>query len=207
MLGFFAIFVSGFILCVVILWLYAFISCLTRPGMDTNSRILWLLVIFFLPLLGSLLFILIAPKSAVSSAPVIDVETTATNKVNSGRSIALVFGCVFLLLIIGIPMLSLVVAKLTGGSSSKQMSIKEIQSVVRNVAVAQEAAYIDEERYVSCSGSACSQALYGITIPKSLHLEVIASGQGRNSQFVIQAWKFNDPENKVVWDSMKSGFR
>ena len=44
-----------------VLWIWALIDCLTS-SMPTTEKLLWVLVIFFLPLLGSILYFAIGRK-------------------------------------------------------------------------------------------------------------------------------------------------
>ena len=60
-----AIFAGGFLilwlilaLAVLVLWIWALVDIIGSP-MSAGAKIVWLLVIFFLPLLGSILYLLI----------------------------------------------------------------------------------------------------------------------------------------------------
>lgn len=60
-----AIFAGGFLilwiilaLASIVLWIWALIDIIGSP-MATGSKIVWLLVIFFVPLIGSILYLLI----------------------------------------------------------------------------------------------------------------------------------------------------
>jgi hypothetical protein len=59
MLGF--LFISGLfgalvsLVCFVI-WLWLLIDCIKNPNLTSNERIIWVLVIIFLPCLGSIIY-------------------------------------------------------------------------------------------------------------------------------------------------------
>lgn len=44
-------------------WIYALYSAATNPSLDTTARLVWLLLIFFVPFLGTILYFLIGRKS------------------------------------------------------------------------------------------------------------------------------------------------
>jgi Phospholipase_D-nuclease N-terminal len=50
--------VLGFLLSAItfVLWLWMLIDCIKRPGLTSNERIVWVLVIIFLPCLGSVIY-------------------------------------------------------------------------------------------------------------------------------------------------------
>ncbi len=51
-----------FMIIPLILALTALISCLKSNFQDSTNKIVWVLVILFLPLLGSILYFIISPK-------------------------------------------------------------------------------------------------------------------------------------------------
>ena len=48
----------------IVLWITALISCL-RNNFDTNLKILWVLVIIFIPFLGSILYLTIGKNQRI----------------------------------------------------------------------------------------------------------------------------------------------
>ena len=60
MLGFLFVFggLLGAIIYVAtfILWLWMLIDCIKNPSLSSNERIIWVLVIIFLPCLGSIIY-------------------------------------------------------------------------------------------------------------------------------------------------------
>jgi hypothetical protein len=53
--GFFFLALALFYICA---WLYALYSAATRPDLDTMPRVIWILILLFLPGLGTLLYFL-----------------------------------------------------------------------------------------------------------------------------------------------------
>jgi hypothetical protein len=45
----------------IMLWAFALVDLFKRSGMSAISRVLWLLFIIFLPVLGSLIYLLVRP--------------------------------------------------------------------------------------------------------------------------------------------------
>lgn len=62
--------IGGFELIIValpiILWLWALKDCIKRE-FKSNDKLIWVLIIIFLPLLGSLLYLIIGRKQTVIS--------------------------------------------------------------------------------------------------------------------------------------------
>lgn len=50
-----------FVIPVVILWGYAIISLASRPDLGIGAKLLWLLGIFLLPIIGSILYFMVRP--------------------------------------------------------------------------------------------------------------------------------------------------
>ena len=62
------------VLPIMVLWLGCIIDAITRPDLSGIGKVLWVLLILFLPLIGSLVYILTRPAVVVrrrnsSSAP------------------------------------------------------------------------------------------------------------------------------------------
>jgi len=55
-------------IAVFVFWLWMLIDCLTRP-MDSMDKLLWFLVIFFLPLIGSILYLVLKRPSSTPNHP------------------------------------------------------------------------------------------------------------------------------------------
>ena len=49
-------------LAIFVLWIVALIDAIRNPSLNGNARVIWVLVIIFLPVLGSLLYFLIGRK-------------------------------------------------------------------------------------------------------------------------------------------------
>ena len=49
-------------LAAVILWIWGLIDAATNPALDGTSRIVWLLLIFFLPAIGTIAYFLMRPS-------------------------------------------------------------------------------------------------------------------------------------------------
>ena len=52
------------ILC-LILWIWALVDCLTNASLQGTDKLIWVIVIVFLPLLGAVLYLVIARKRSV----------------------------------------------------------------------------------------------------------------------------------------------
>jgi Phospholipase_D-nuclease N-terminal len=52
------------ILC-LILWIWALVDCLHNSGLQGTEKLIWVLVIIFLPFLGSILYLLIGRNKPV----------------------------------------------------------------------------------------------------------------------------------------------
>jgi hypothetical protein len=52
------------ILC-LILCIWALVDCLQNPGLQGTEKLIWVLVIIFLPLLGSILYLVIGRNKSV----------------------------------------------------------------------------------------------------------------------------------------------
>ena len=59
------IIVSIFILLPSILWIIALIDILKSDFRDTNGKIIWALVVIFLPVIGSILYFLIGKSQKI----------------------------------------------------------------------------------------------------------------------------------------------
>lgn len=46
----------------LVLWIWALISAIQNPALDSTMRIVWVLVIVFTGLLGALIYLIVAPK-------------------------------------------------------------------------------------------------------------------------------------------------
>lgn len=49
----------------LILALFALVSCIKSNFHDSNNKLIWVLVILFLPLIGSILYFVISPKQRI----------------------------------------------------------------------------------------------------------------------------------------------
>lgn len=49
-------------LAAVALWLWGLFDAATNPGLDGTAKIIWLLLIFFLPAIGTILYLLLRPS-------------------------------------------------------------------------------------------------------------------------------------------------
>ena len=56
-------------LVAVCLWVSILYRILTRPDFDTNTRLLWAVVVIFVPLIGMVLYWVAAPAAPVTDAP------------------------------------------------------------------------------------------------------------------------------------------
>jgi hypothetical protein len=45
----------------ILMWVYALVDLFTRRGMSVISRVLWLVLIVFLPFFGALIYLLLRP--------------------------------------------------------------------------------------------------------------------------------------------------
>ena len=50
-----------FVIPVVILWGYAIISLASRPDLGIGAKLVWLVGIFLLPIIGSILYFMVRP--------------------------------------------------------------------------------------------------------------------------------------------------
>ena len=74
------------VLPIMVLWLGCIIDAITRPDLSGIGKVLWVLLILFLPLIGSLVYILTRPAVVVSQPTMADsawpqgtsMPTTAT---------------------------------------------------------------------------------------------------------------------------------
>lgn len=74
------------VLPIMVLWLGCIIDAISRPDLSGIGKVLWVLFILFLPLIGSLVYILTRPTVVVSRASLADgawpqttsMPTTAT---------------------------------------------------------------------------------------------------------------------------------
>ena len=51
----------------VVLWIWGMIDAATNPGLDGTAKIVWLLVIFFLPAIGTIAYFLLRPSRTVGA--------------------------------------------------------------------------------------------------------------------------------------------
>lgn len=49
------------LLCLA-LWIWALVDAIQNPSLDGNARLIWVLVIIFLPFIGSILYLVIGRK-------------------------------------------------------------------------------------------------------------------------------------------------
>ena len=54
--------VIGFGLSTTVLWLFALISALTNERIDPTMKLVWTIVIIFVPIIGSIIYLAIAPS-------------------------------------------------------------------------------------------------------------------------------------------------
>ena len=52
-----------------ILWVWGMIDAATNPALEPAARIVWLLVIFFLPAVGTIAYLLLRPSRAMIGGP------------------------------------------------------------------------------------------------------------------------------------------
>jgi hypothetical protein len=52
------------ILC-LILWIWALVDCLQNSSLQGTEKLIWVIVIIFVPFLGSILYLLIGRKKSV----------------------------------------------------------------------------------------------------------------------------------------------
>ena len=52
-----------------LLWLWALVDLLTSEFGDSTNKLIWVLVIVFLPVLGAILYLLIGRKQKTSALP------------------------------------------------------------------------------------------------------------------------------------------
>ena len=57
--GGFAIIPCGISLLALALWIAALVDAIKNPGLDGNKRLIWVLVIIFVPFIGPILYFLI----------------------------------------------------------------------------------------------------------------------------------------------------
>ncbi|MGC1274686.1 MAG: PLDc N-terminal domain-containing protein [Planctomycetaceae bacterium] len=56
----------------VIVWVWGLIDAATNPGLDGTTKIVWLLVIFFLPVIGTIAYLFLRPSRTASAGGPID---------------------------------------------------------------------------------------------------------------------------------------
>ncbi|MBW3598688.1 MAG: PLD nuclease N-terminal domain-containing protein [Planctomycetes bacterium] len=45
-----------------VLWIWALVHAIRNPALDSNERLIWVLVIIFLQLIGALIYVIVARK-------------------------------------------------------------------------------------------------------------------------------------------------
>ena len=68
----------GFLVVWAVLWLYVLFIILTRSDIDTPTKILWTIVVIFVPVFGVLFYLFAGPASA----------SAATRKITSGSDVS-----------------------------------------------------------------------------------------------------------------------
>ena len=56
----------------VILWIWGMIDAATNPALDNTARLVWLLLIFFLPAIGTIAYLLMRPSRTIGTGSRID---------------------------------------------------------------------------------------------------------------------------------------
>jgi hypothetical protein len=70
------IFTGGILLLMLLLgliglalWIWALVSAIQNPVLDSTTRIIWVLVIIFTGFIGAIIYLVVAPRSASSGTP------------------------------------------------------------------------------------------------------------------------------------------
>jgi prepilin-type N-terminal cleavage/methylation domain-containing protein len=88
-------------------------------------------------------------------------------------------------------------------SYKKQAFDMRALSDLRSVAIAEEAYFMQEEKYLDCSGSGCLE-LPGMTaVSKGVELSVTISDEG----FLANSYHPMGSGKKYLWDSLKGGLQ
>ena len=61
------------------------------------------------------------------------------------------------------------------GSYRKRALDAQVKSTVRNYATSEEAYYVDNEQYVSCTDSECAKKMPYMTLPKDISIQITAT--------------------------------
>jgi len=56
-------------LVAVVIWVWGLIDAATNPGLDGTAKIVWLLLIFFLPVIGTIAYMLMRPSRTIGAGP------------------------------------------------------------------------------------------------------------------------------------------
>lgn len=198
-------------LFVFILWLGCLISCISNNSLEGDRRILWFLVIFFIPFIGSILYILMAPKSVkishtsnnVQQKIASNVTYASQNPESEGFSLLRVLiavPVVILVLVIGIPLLvsSKSSAKYSGPLAPTESTKKAMTSNLRNALVAQEAYFVEHNRYLTCKNARCA-VLPGFNLDERFGIEFEQKG----NQLIASSWIKGDINSRVNWTDQK----
>ena len=52
----------GILIASVVLWIWALVDAVKNPALDGNTRLIWVLVIIFVPTLGAILYLVVGRK-------------------------------------------------------------------------------------------------------------------------------------------------
>jgi hypothetical protein len=53
----------------LVLWIWALVSAIQNPALDSTMRIIWVLVIIFTGFIGAIIYLIVAPRGAASGTP------------------------------------------------------------------------------------------------------------------------------------------
>lgn len=56
-------------LAAVVIWVWGLIDAATNPALDGAAKIVWLLLIFFLPVVGTIAYMLMRPSPTMGAGP------------------------------------------------------------------------------------------------------------------------------------------
>lgn len=202
LLAFFAIF-----LLYIVVWFYALVSCLVRPNIDSGLRVVWFLAIFFVPVIGCVLFLLVGPKARkYTTSPGISNNVQVVEEESRiGRPsilvrlplLAIVFiMCLVIISAIGSPSSTVVVPSRAKGFD------KQAEMAAKNLSVAMEVSYADVGRYSSCEGVKDCSKKFPIMGDLSSGMNLSAKVSG--DTYEVKAWH-NKGKKTFVLSSNKHG--
>lgn len=211
-MGFILLFGLLMPLFIFILWFGCLISCISNNNLEGDRRILWFVVVFFIPFFGSILYLLLAPRKPSSSVPVavsyqpnsqISAPATQPHVQTEGVSllrVLLAVPVVCLVLVIGIPLLASSKSKssLSSRLEPTESTRKSMTSNLRNALVAQEAYLVDHDKYLVCKNARCGE-LPGYKLDENFGIEFEMKG----NQLVASSWIKGNIAQRVSWSEQK----